>query len=566
MQLISNAALLARRTRALLGALALASVSVMSPDGAEAAVQVSATGGELRLVDDPGGASHTMVRAILWPDPTPADPSASSIRYFVEPYGVARGAYVAGAGCQDFNGTALCDGRGLSILSASLGDGDDTLNVTRVGLAPHVDLGEGNDGFQWSDTASDPSAPIPGPVDAVIDGGPGNDNTGSSIQFRSLQATGGAGDDMLYGAVGDGGGSLDGGEGNDTLVTGPGITTLSGGAGVDTLTLTDDGDRDTVSCGEGLDRVNGDWLKGKPLADGLAADCPALLLAQRPAAMALTVKSGVAAMPVTITLSAPAKGTFKLDRLQAFGYSAAVLSDDIDLQLPGGTSTVLLPIPPARAAEMKRGRVRLAFGMTAMTTAAGEPTDLSLQVIGAVQIAADVTVPESIATAGPRLGVRALVESVSGSVYLRAPGGKRHKLDGGATVRMGSEIDAREGEVRLTAAGAGKARMTGRFADGVFVMSQVRGSRPTTVLRLSQRLGCGSGGVKSRQLRGDAKRGGFAIAGREASARTRGGRWLVRDTCTSSSARVFSGSVEVKDKTRGKTVVVQRGHRYATAR
>ena len=565
MQLIHDAALLGHRTRALLGALVLAPVLAMAPDAAQATVHVSTGGGELRLVDDPGATSHTKVRAIMWPDPTPMNPTAMSIRYFVEPSGLGpAGGYDPGAGCENFNGTALCHGTGLSVLNASLGDGDDTLTVTRVGLAPHVNLGDGNDGFQWQDVASDPSVPIPGPVDAVIDGGPGNDNLGSSVQFRTLQSTGGPGDDTMYGSVGDGGGSLDGGEGDDTLATGPGVTTLSAGPGVDTLALTDDGDRDTVSCGEGPDRVNGDWLKGKALADGLAADCPALLLAQRPAGTALTVKNGVVAMPLTITLSAPAKGTFKLDRLQAFGYSGAVLSDDIDLQLPGGTSTVLLPIPPARAAELKRGRVRLFFGMTAMTTAAGEPTDLSLQVIGAVQNAAEVTVPESIAAAGPRLGVRALVESISGSVYLRRPGGQRRKLDAGATVRMGSEIDARKGAVRLTAAGAGKTRMTGRFAGGVFVVSQVRGSRPTTVLRLSQRLGCGSGGVKSRQLRGDTKRGGFAIAGREATARSRGGRWLVRDTCTATSARAISGAVDVKDKARGKTVVVRRGHRYDT--
>src|SRR6185312_2439146 len=64
-----------------------------------------------------------------------------------------------------------------------------------------------------------------------------------------------AGNDTLLGGAGDD--RIDGGPGNDVSVGGAGADRLYGGPGSDTI-YASDGERDTVDCGTGRDRVVAD--------------------------------------------------------------------------------------------------------------------------------------------------------------------------------------------------------------------------------------------------------------------------------------------------------------------
>jgi len=64
-----------------------------------------------------------------------------------------------------------------------------------------------------------------------------------------------------------------------------------------------------------------------------------------------------------------------------------------------------------------------------------------------------------------------------------------------------------------------------------------------------------------RQLWGDGK-GSFRTNGKYSSATVRGTKWLVKDSCAGTLTRVARGSVTVRDRVRGKTVVVAAGKSY----
>jgi Ca2+-binding RTX toxin-like protein len=61
-----------------------------------------------------------------------------------------------------------------------------------------------------------------------------------------------AGNDTLLGGAGDD--VIEGGPGNDVIVGGPGADRLYGGPGSDTI-YANDGERDYVDCGPGVDRA-----------------------------------------------------------------------------------------------------------------------------------------------------------------------------------------------------------------------------------------------------------------------------------------------------------------------
>src|SRR4029453_2899150 len=100
----------------------------------------------------------------------------------------------------------------------------------------------------------------------------------------------------------------------------------------------------------------------------------------------------------------------------------------------------------------------------------------------------------------------------------------------------------------------------------VFKVTQV-GS--VTNLALTEALAScrGGGGAagatkkRKRHLGGDGK-GSFRTNGKYSSATVRGTKWLVQDTCAGTLTRVVRGSVTVRDRVKGKTVVVRAGRRY----
>src|SRR3954469_8392136 len=173
----------------------------------------------------------------------------------------------------------------------------------------------------------------------------------------------------------------------------------------------------------------------------------------------------------------------------------------------------------------------------------------------------------------PVAGKTVNVAPVSGKVLVRRPGSKQFAtLTAGAQIPVGSTIDTRDGRITITAAqGKGKTA-SADFFDGLFKLTQTKGSKPVTTLALTEKLACPRGKSasaaakkkKSRKLWGDGS-GSFRTRGQYSAATVRGTKWLVQDSCTSTLTRVSRGAVTVQDLVKHKTVVVRAGKRY-TAR
>jgi hypothetical protein len=174
----------------------------------------------------------------------------------------------------------------------------------------------------------------------------------------------------------------------------------------------------------------------------------------------------------------------------------------------------------------------------------------------------------------PVAGKTVNVKPVSGKVKFKRPGGKSFvTLTAGAQIPVGSSIDTRAGRITITAAqGKGKTA-SADFFDGLFKLTQTKGSKPVTTLALTEQLSCPKSGraaaaakkkPKTRKLWGDGS-GAFSTSGQYSAATVRGTRWLTQDTCTSTLTRVVRGVVAVRDRVKRKTVIVRAGHRY-TAR
>ena len=174
----------------------------------------------------------------------------------------------------------------------------------------------------------------------------------------------------------------------------------------------------------------------------------------------------------------------------------------------------------------------------------------------------------------PVVGKKLNVLPASGTVKVRRPGSSSFStLRAGQQLPVGTTVDVTKGRATLVAA-ANKAggTMQGGFYDGTFKFTQTKGAKPLTTLRLTDKLSCGSGKASSaakkkgkRRLWGDGK-GRFRTSGSFSSATVRGTKWLVEDTCTSTTTRVTRGSVTVRDFERRRNVVVKAGKKYVARR
>jgi hypothetical protein len=173
----------------------------------------------------------------------------------------------------------------------------------------------------------------------------------------------------------------------------------------------------------------------------------------------------------------------------------------------------------------------------------------------------------------PVAGETVNVEPVSGTVRIKRPGSNRFvTLTAEAQIPVGSSIDTRNGRISITAAqGKGKTAAAD-FYDGLFKLTQTKGSKPVATLTLTEKLSCprkGSASAaakkkKKRRLWGDGK-GRFRTKGKHSAATVVGTKWLVEDRCRSTLTRVVRGRVKVRDFAKKKTVTVRAGKRY-TAR
>jgi len=176
----------------------------------------------------------------------------------------------------------------------------------------------------------------------------------------------------------------------------------------------------------------------------------------------------------------------------------------------------------------------------------------------------------------PVAGKSVNVEPVSGTVKIKRRGRKHFvRLTAAAHIPVGSSIDTRRGRITITAAqGKGKTA-SADFFDGLFKLTQTKGAKPLTTLKLTEKLSCAKANraaiaakkkkkKKKRRLWGDGK-GRFRTKGQYSSATVRGTRWLTQDRCGSTLTRVVRGRVAVRDFVKRKTVTVRAGKRY-TAR
>jgi FG-GAP-like repeat/FG-GAP repeat len=154
---------------------------------------------------------------------------------------------------------------------------------------------------------------------------------------------------------------------------------------------------------------------------------------------------------------------------------------------------------------------------------------------------------------------------VKGTVKIKLKGAKSYiDLTQGLQVKAGASVDTRKGTVTIV--GPGK-NDKADFFDGIFEISQSKG---LTTLTLTEALDCRTKArtaakkPKSRKLWGDGK-GKFRTKGKYSAATIRGTKWLVTDTCTSTTTRVTQGVVTVRDDVKKKNVIVRKGKRY-TAR
>lgn len=191
-------------------------------------------------------------------------------------------------------------------------------------------------------------------------------------------------------------------------------------------------------------------------------------------------------------------------------------------------------------------------------------------------------VPEPLPA--PEVGRTANVEPVSGTVLIKMPPGTSARkyglgaaqangfvrLTAAAQVPLRSTLDTKSGRVKLqTAVGSSRPGQvqTGQFYDGVFQVRQTGGTaRPFTEMVLNERLTCRSSRVqaaaaRSRRLWGNG-RGRFRTRGRYSTATVRGTVWLTKDTCSTTTTTVRTGTVVVRDLAKRRNVTVRRGGRY----
>ena len=185
--------------------------------------------------------------------------------------------------------------------------------------------------------------------------------------------------------------------------------------------------------------------------------------------------------------------------------------------------------------------------------------------------------PPSTAAPKPVLGSSVVVAPLLGSIAVKRPGSSDFiTLAAGDSVPVGSLVNTREGLIALTSSvGAGKTQ-TGLFTGGLFEVRQKLTGGGTTdiVLRgrnfkrcnddVGQRFRAAKGRSRKprRHVWAHDKGGRFSTHGRNSVATVRGTTWATIDTCAGTRTRVREGTVAVRDRRRGKTVLVRAGQSY----
>jgi len=218
-----------------------------------------------------------------------------------------------------------------------------------------------------------------------------------------------------------------------------------------------------------------------------------------------------------------------------------------------------------------------------------EVVEKAAEVLPIIQVAG--TVPTEAASLlpppeTPVAGEQFNAEPLAGDVLVRRPeDGALVPLEAGASLPVGTRIDARDGAVAVqTAPAEGFDRPTqdAAFEGAMFKVTQpARGKRIVGIdlahgdfesckaaprsRRARARARSAAAGKRDKQVRrvfGKGK-GKFRTKGRFAAATVRGTAWTVADTCDATITRVHEGVVDVENLVTGRKVVVEAGERYA---
>ncbi len=177
------------------------------------------------------------------------------------------------------------------------------------------------------------------------------------------------------------------------------------------------------------------------------------------------------------------------------------------------------------------------------------------------------------------LGETVTVHPRTGRVRIRRPRARRFvPLEAGASIPVGSRIDARAGKVVLrTALDAAGRSQKGTFWGAIFQVRQRRGGRGMTELalrggnfsRCSRKLASiaavprrDAGRRRIRSLWGRDRHGRFRTHGRDSVATVRGTVWRTTDRCDGTLTRVKHGKVLVRDLRLKRRVLVKAGRSY----
>ena len=175
-----------------------------------------------------------------------------------------------------------------------------------------------------------------------------------------------------------------------------------------------------------------------------------------------------------------------------------------------------------------------------------------------------------------------------GEVLVRRPAdGQLIPLEQGASLPVGTHVDARDGAVDLQTApavGVDRATQDAQFHGGMFKVGQSkRSGKVVTIDLLHGEFAevCGNQAARKRSARrrgvlaraagrqrvlrrlwGKGK-GRFRTKGRHAAATVRGTEWSIADRCDETSVRVHQGVVDVENLLTGAVVTLRSGDRYA---
>ncbi|MEA2208418.1 MAG: hypothetical protein QOF54_895 [Solirubrobacteraceae bacterium] len=154
-------------------------------------------------------------------------------------------------------------------------------------------------------------------------------------------------------------------------------------------------------------------------------------------------------------------------------------------------------------------------------------------------------------TPQPVTGKVAVIQTMKGSVTVNGrPLGKKKRA-----VKMGATIDTTRGTVKIITTHGGGKTQYGTFSEGAFVLTQTRGSKPLTDLKLTggdlsacpataggRIVGPTAAKRARRRLFGHAH-GRFRTRGRSSSATVRGTKWVTEDTCAGTRTEDRQGEV-----------------------